>query len=187
MKLAGKDLPNDYFQGQVKDQKKSSELSLSDRLIGEASNIVERVVSTEEDREGLRYILMLRHPKTGVEPSVSDIKQFLTDLPSYILTVHSQFLYAKRMKERILSTLRPKAERALIDEKMVMKKEGIPVSLSGAITKDDVRDKLHTFSEFSELLKWEEEEETLNKIVQLLESRRFELSKILDVESRISY
>ena len=187
MKLTGRDLPDGFVESQVREQKRNSKLSLADKLIEDSAGIVERVINTEEDREGLRYILMLRHPQTGVEPSVGDIKQFLTDLPSYILSVHSQYLYAKKEKERLLAVLRPKAERLIIDEKMKMKSEGIPLSVTGSITKDDIRDKLHTLTEFAELSHWEQEEETLEKIVSLLESRRFELSKILDVESRISY
>lgn len=187
MKFTGRDLPDGYVEGQVKEQKKNSKLSLAERLLEESANIVEKIINTEEDREGLKYILMLRHPQTGIEPSVADIKQFLTDLPSYILSVHSQYLYAKKEKEKLLSVLRPKAERLIIDEKMKMKSEGIPLSVTGSITKDDIRDKLHSLPEFEQLSKWEQEEETLEKIVSLLESRRFELSKILDVESRISY
>jgi len=85
MKFTGRDLPDGFVEGQIREQKRNSKLSLADKLIEDSAGIVERVINTEEDREGLRYILMLRHPQTGVEPSVGDIKQFLTDLPSYIL------------------------------------------------------------------------------------------------------
>lgn len=185
--IGNRDITQEEYTDKINEGIKSYKLSLADKLLEDASNIVERIINTEEDREGLRFILMLRHPSTGVEPSSSDIKQFLTDLPSYILSVHSQYLYAKREREKLLSVLRPKAERMIIDEKMRMKSEGIPLSLSGAVTKDDIRDRLHTLPEFKKLSEWETEEQTLEKIVSLLESRRFELSKILDVESRISY
>lgn len=183
MNFTGKDgLFDEESAQEVISQKVKEVTGLSKRLIDDAGKIIDTVLSSEEDRTNLRMILLLRHPNTGQEPQAHEISQFLCDLPAYILTVHSQYLYAKRMKEKYLAELRPKAERLLAEEKIEMKKNGTPLSLFGQITKDDIRDKLHSLSEFKELLRWEEEETQLDMIVKLLGYRRYELSSILEIQ-----
>jgi hypothetical protein len=172
----------DIYEERLVKDKITENISLSKRLINGAEEIVDRIINIEEDKEGLRLVLLLRHPKTGMEPTMAEIKQCLTDLPAYILTIHSQYLYIKRQKEKLLSVLRPKAERLIAEERMELKKEKMPLSLFGQITKEDLRDRIVASPEFNELSKLEEEESTLEMIIKLLESRRYELSKILDVE-----
>ncbi len=165
------------------DQKKG-EFSLSDELIREAENIIEEVISGDTQKEGLKRVLLLRDSVTGLEPTSDQMKSSLWDMPAFILGVHSQYLYAKSQRERWLSVLRPEAQKLITDDRMKLKAEGVPLSTFGQITKDDVRDKLHTLPNFSDLQKWEKEEEQLEKLVSLLERRSYEIGKMIDIELR---
>jgi hypothetical protein len=184
MELTGKDNPIDFESVEkLTESRISSAISLSQRLTKDAEYIINSVIENEDERNNLRSILLLRNPKTGEIPQTHEIQQFLCDLPSYILTVHVQYLNAKKEKEKLLAKLRPEAERLLAEEKMQMKRDRkIPTSLFGQITKEDIRDKMHSFAEFPLLIKWEEEESALDMIVKLLGYRRYELSSILEIE-----
>jgi len=167
--------------------KKEEVIRLADKLIDGAFDIISKVIDTEEDQNNLRALLLLKHPVTGMEPTTAEITQFLCDNPGFILTVHYQYLHAKRQRERLLAELRPRAEHDLVEERMSLKAKGVPSSAFGQITKDDIRDKLHSFPEFSQLSNLEMEESVLEKMVSLLERRPYELGKILDVEIRATY
>jgi len=184
MELTGKDsIPDFESIDKLVESKVNNAISLSQRLTKDAEYIINSVIENEYERNNLRSILLLRNPKTGEIPQTHEIQQFLCDLPSYILTVHVQYLNAKKEKEKLLAKLRPEAERLLAEEKMNMKNEKkMPLSLFGQITKEDIRDKMHSLPEFSLLLKWEEEESALDMIVKLLGYRRYELSSILEIE-----
>lgn len=184
MKLTGKDnLPDSESMNKLVESRISNAISLSQRLTKDAEYIINSVIENEDERNNLRSVLLLRNPVTGEIPQTHEIQQFLCDLPSYILTIHVQYLNAKKEKEGLLAKLRPEAERLLAEEKMHMKNEKkTPLSLFGQITKEDIRDKMHTLPDFPLLLKWEEEESTLDMIVKLLGYRRYELSSILEIE-----
>jgi len=152
----------------------------------------------KEKIEELKFILTLRHPTTGIEPSAVEMKIFLCDLPFFLLAVQSQFLIIKHKKEQLAEQLEKEefrqgysAEKKLRQERLKEKEEGLRKEL-GAITSNQIKAGMYrNKEEYNSIETMKEEvrnfdyvEKMLEKTVWAIEHRRYEIGKMIEIEMK---
>jgi hypothetical protein len=181
-------------------QKKEQAVSLADKLIEEAEEVVDSILIEDVDLKGLKTILLLRHPVLGISPTGEECKQFLCDLPYYILAVHSQFLRSKFDRETFKEELERneyeltlKIEDKIRGERLVEREQGLRKEI-GQITSSQLESRASQYPEYETIIEMKKKlremeyrEKMMEKVVSVLENRRYELRTIVDIELKTSY
>lgn len=189
------------LENRKEQDKKEINLSLPEWLIDKGGKVIDAVLNFDADTKNeIKTLLCMRHPETGIEPTAFELKQFLTDLPFFAIAVHSAYLEARNHREDIEILYEREEHILMAGHEDKVKNEWFEefdagrrqkagqiskIQIERSMSLDlNVRRKLEGLRKKVQAAR--SLEETLNKIVTLLDRRSHEIQTILKVEASLN-
>jgi len=150
----------------------------------------------EHEKQSLINLLSFRNPQTGELASLQDIREYLADLPKFVITIAGQLQAQRRKKENLESTIKKEeynqkknAEQRIKDFRLKEKSEGIRKEI-GQITIDQIQGEMILHKDYDNIETLQIEKENVENKIFLLEttlniliySRRQEIEIYTNIE-----